>query len=269
MNKNKLGIILIMVVLVISIYTQVVNRREGVVNREMDRVQDLKSLSSDSDTINTILLLEKEWDSFKYKNVNYPMVKFFKNINNKEFEKIDIYPELVEFLALPDNYFKNSYGDFDNYFYKIMNLKKIEDVYLYEVQYKKEVDGELFFKMFSSNGENIIDMPFIGVESIGQSTKVDKLIINLASRAIFDDSLIYKLELENDSDEFVNIDDGIYGFCGSSREKDERFGHKLVGGTPSDYQLLPREKKNLYVKIPTSEEIDLYVSIDGKEYKIN
>lgn len=267
MNKNKIAIVMIVVILVITFFIKIKDlEQDDKQGPIIDDIHDLIDESKEVDITEAILRLEDEANSFKHKDSNYSIMNFFYNVNRGEFNNINIYPECVEFLSLSDSYLKDKYDVGSNLIYQIIDVKKSDNKYIYDIKYKDEDSGAVKSRTFSSDGVYIIDEPFIKVEPMNENVDDDDLSIKIESKAIFEKYTIYKIGVFNKTNKEISIKSDMYGFYGTNGIN--KYSHELLGADSLSYQLYPGLENVLYVKFKTTEKIKIFLNTDKGEIRL-
>lgn len=267
MNKKKfIPILLIFIVLAFSILGYIVQKNEGNSQPATGTIGKMTTKTvSNIDTTDILLRIDGKKDYFLLKDLNYPLAELFNNLNNKTYSNIEIYPSYKEFFNLSDNYFKDNYGKYDNLDYDIIKIVKDGGIYHFDLRYFDEKADKIHSTTFSTTGRYFIDEPFLRVDDIEEVTEDDNYKIEVKSKAVFNKYEVYKVIIENMSDETLSIQSDMYGFY--AKDSLNRYYHKIIG-TNFGYDVRPSEIREFNIRLDTLSFDELFVAIDGKDIKI-
>lgn len=262
MNKKaKIIFTLILVLVLISLtYTKFIKKDDK--GHNIGKVVLKEKAPPDIEQV--IMKFNDFKDYYKYKAYNYPIMLFFKGINDKK-SYIEPFPEYKEFFNLSDDYFIEEFKDMDNVFYKIISFEENNNLAFIEITYKEEGDKDFYTDIFSSDGTYIVNEPFIRIEDINSDFSTSRYSINLIGRAVYKDKCVYKIKVVNNTDGVIEIDSSMYGFY--ARGNYNKYYHRLVKGVYS-YKIHPLGEVTYYVEIPSVDIDELYINIDGDEIAI-
>lgn len=266
MNKNIIGVLLIILIITISIISFIYENKEELNKLPEPAIIKAEDITSNDESSNFAKYQLEDRKSFEYKTINFPMYMFFKNINNKEFENIKIYPELKKFMSIEENYFKDKFNSENSYFYEIVDVEKIGLNYIYNVKYKTEGSNKVFIKNISSNGEYFFDDNYIKVDELNIKTITENIDITVESRAVFKNREIYKINMFNKSNENIILDDSLYGFY--AIKDSNKYYHTLTKGSLESYRLYPNTNRVIYIEFKTNGPKEVFININGDNVSI-
>ncbi|MCQ4924845.1 hypothetical protein NE686_17215 [Tissierella carlieri] len=266
--KKTIGLILIIAIVGISIYMRIETTREekelSNLNVEEVNVDKIKDETKYIDLEDTLENYDKDVNE-TLKSTNYPIMKFFKAVNNKDFKSIDVYPEYREFFSLEEDFLKENYNELENLFYEITGIGRKDKILLIDVRYKEEDSDEVYSKTFSTDGRYLIDEAFIGISDLKSTTEEDSYKIVVEGKVIYKDREVYKIRIKNKAKETIKVDPGMYGFYAINDLN--KYYHKLLYRN-SGYEVLPNGESLFYVEFPSRDIGDVYINIMEKDVLI-
>lgn len=232
---------------------------------EADVEVEVKLDSKATPMIEQLILKYDDMENYyEFKDLNRVIMLFFKGINNKQVHT-EAFPEYKEFYNLSEDYYIENYGDLENVFYEIVSINKVPGRYFLNIRYKEEGSNKNYTSIFSTDGTYVVDEPFIRIDEISKKISNDKFSINVSSKAVYDKKSVYKIEVINLVDEFIEIESTMYGFYGKNTLN--KYSHKLVKNS-SIYKVLPFTNNIYFVEIRGEGIEELYINIDGEEIRL-
>lgn len=265
MLNKKIATVLIVLTLGISVFNWVnklskKNELNNVSITELDieKLQINKDLPDIKDTLS-------DYDvDLKTKTINYPIMKFFNYVNSKEYDKILIFPEYIDFFS-SSNVMFNKYDNLENVFYEIVSTEKINNIYFLNINFKEESSDKVYNRTFATDGTHVVDESFIRIEDLDILTGRDDYSISVKGRTIYKDKEVYKVKVINNGLNTLTINHDMYGFY-ALIDLNKHY-HKLLQGS-SDYDILPNGESTYYVEIGGRGVQYLYINIGGDNVKI-
>lgn len=266
LNKNKLGFILIFFVLVISIFSVVLNKNIKSNNDQENLKADKNMLDIEKEILREDYKLVNDKKYSEAKNVNYRIFMFFNNLNN-ETNDAKIFPDFLEFLDIsPSEYLNLEYRNIseDMLFYEIIDIEKQEEYNKILVKTKhKYKGGKVTFKEFSIGNDYIVDEPFLFAKDIKESVRANDIDFFIDSKAVFNDRVVYKINIKNNGKEIFIINEDMYSFY-ATRDKNKYY-HNIEFGDITSYRIHPGTEKTLFIGFNNLKGMaDVYININGR-----
>lgn len=266
MDKSKFGIILVVLIVSISIFTVVSNNKNN--NKENSEPLEIKGEMSKFDKEKLKedykIVNDKKYSSIK--KTNYNIAMYYNNLNNKNFNNIKLFPEYIDFLNISSSEYLNSKYEIGSIsFYEIIDMKNMGkyNKTLVKLKHKYENKKSFSFKTFSLEDNFILDEPFLFIKDINEVVKFKDVIFSVENKAVFDDKVIYNVIVKNNGEETFFIDNDKYGFYAIQGKN--KYYHNLERGNITDYEVLPNTENNIYVSFDNLKGVaDVYVKIKEK-----
>ena len=277
MGKNKLGIILIILILFLSAFITISEKKdknntepleletkietpEKNIPKTNENEMEKKALKENHELLN-----EKGYSSAK--RINYDIAIYFKNLNDKRLDNIKLFPEYMEFLGVSTSeYLDLKYKTDDLYFYEIVDIEEMREYnkILVKLKHKYENSEGIFFETFSLGDGFILDEAYLFVKEIDELVNYKGIDFLVDSKAIFNDKAIYKVIVKNNGKDTFFIDDDKYGFY--AIQDINKYYHRFELGNITSYRVQPYTEKTLFICFDNLRgEADVYVKIGGKE----
>lgn len=270
MEKKKIIIILLFIIILgISSYGVFFQGEKDEVETKKINFKNINEEITEIDITDILLRIKDKKDYFKNKKINYPLMLFFNNVNSKQFEEIEVYPEYKAFIGDSlSEYFSFKYDKDGPLFYEIIDINKKDDKYIVKIKYKVEKNEKISYATFSTDGRYVLDKPFLKIVNINQQTTKENVEVFIESKAVFEDGEMYKIKVKNNGSSDFIINDGQYGFY--AIKNNNKYSHKLLNGTINDYKVYPHTEKNLYVifeNLRNPEKINIVLK-EGEQFNI-
>lgn len=263
MNKNKLGIIFIIFILVISAFTIVTGREDA--NEKDDYIIKRELSETDREVLDESYKMATDKDFSNIKAINYNIAMFFYNLSNKNYDEININPEFLEFLGVsPSEYLTSKYRIDSVSLYEIAGVENMSEYNktLIKIKHKYEDKDNFSFKTFSLDNNMILDEPYLYLKDIKDSVVYEDIIFYIDSKVVFKDKTIYKINIKNNGNEIFYMDYDMYGF--HAIQGMNKYHHKIYNGDFTSYRVHPRFENTLYIVFENLRgNASVYIKING------
>lgn len=249
-----------MLILLVSFYMAFSNQSE--IEEEVREIK-IGSVEEETPDIEESVNDYLEEKDLVLKSINYPIMNFFRSVNNGDFE-FEVFPEYKEFFSLSESINKEYYKEFDNLFYEITSYDKNNGKYLVDVRFTDD-SINVIDKVFTTDGNYVIDEAFLKVEDIDNIVEDEDYLIVVEKRLVYKDREVFRIRVENKTSNSINIDYGMYGFY--AIDELNRYYHKLLEGS-SNYKILPKSEGLYFVEFSGKNNKDIYMEIGEKELMI-
>jgi len=234
-------------------------------DEEIEETKDIiiGDISEESPDIKESLKDYEEDKDLVLKSINYPIVRFFNNINNGNFN-IDVFPEYKDFFFPSEYINKQYYVGFNTLFYEIISFDKNDDKFLVNLRF---TDGsmDVVDKVFSTDGNYIIDKDYLKIIDIDKEVMNEDYLIEVEKRLIYKDREVFRVKVVNNTVDSLYINSNIYGFYAT--DKLNRYYHELLEGS-SIYTILPKSEGLYFVEFKARNVDKVYIRIQEEDILI-